>query len=114
MGRKTRVTKRRAEGWDDDSQDSQEEESGGAALTLDLSRLLAGGGGGAHDSTRSLYDVEEEDPDCKNDPIFSVDIRQYLVNYLREFCHQPYFSHFAPHLTQQEASTLQSLQAMPV
>ena len=28
--------------------------------------------------------------------------RQYLVNYLREFCHQPYFSHFAPHLTQQE------------
>ena len=30
--------------------------------------------------------------------------RQYLVNYLREFCHQPYFSHFAPHLTQQEVS----------
>ena len=25
-----------------------------------------------------------------------------MINYLREFCHQPYFSHFAPHLTQQE------------
>ena len=65
------------DGWDDDSQDSQEEE-GGAALNLDLSRLeaedvitlvktshcnyfrLLASGGGAHDSTRSLFDVEEE------------------------------------------------------
>ena len=65
------------DGWDDDSQDSQEEE-GGAALNLDLSRLeaddvvaflktthyksfrLLANGGGAHDSTRSLFDVEEE------------------------------------------------------
>ena len=107
------------DGWDDDSQDSQEEEGGGAALNLDLSRLeaenvlaflktfrcnyfrLLASGGGAHDSTRSLFDVEEEvgiwllypfwhwkrltletcisqDPDCKNDPIFSVDIRYFL------------------------------------
>ena len=66
------------DGWDDDSQDSQEEEGGGAALNLDLSRLeaddvitllktshcnylrLLASGGGAHDSTRSLFDVEEE------------------------------------------------------
>ena len=66
------------DGWDDDSQDSQEEEGGGAALNLDLSRLeaddvvaflktthyksfrLLANGGGAHDSTRSLFDVEEE------------------------------------------------------
>lgn len=46
--------------------------------------------------------MEEEDPDCRNDPLYSIDIRQYLVTYLREFCQQPYFSHFAPHLNPQE------------
>jgi len=98
------------EGWDDESQDSQEEE-GAPATTMDLSKLLQQA---PSDSTRSLYDVEEEDPDCRNDPLYSIDIRQYLVTFLREFCQQPYFSHFAPHLNPQETSTLQSLQSMAV
>ena len=71
-----------------------------AAGSIARTRALASGGG-AHDSTRSLFDVEEEvgiwllypfwhwkrltletcisqDPDCKNDPIFSLDIRYFL------------------------------------
>lgn len=62
--------------------------------------------------------MEEEDPDCRNDPLYSIDIRQYLVTFLRylarrglfspipprEFCQQPYFSHFAPHLNPQEVT----------
>ena len=53
-----------------------------------------------------MSDIEEEDPDCKNDPLYSMDIKQYLVTYLREFCQQPYFSHFAAHLTPQEVGVV--------
>lgn len=71
-----------------------------AARGLDLSRLLSPGDGSGGSSF--LEEVDEEDPDSKNDPLYSVDIRQYLLTFLREFCQQPYFSHFAPHLTPQE------------
>ena len=86
------------EGWDEESQDSQDEgqaESG--AQGLDLSKLLSGA-----TSDSFLSEVEDEDPDWKSDPLYSVDLKQYLVTFLREFCQQPYFSHFAPHLNQQE------------
>ena len=51
--------------------------------------------------------MEDEDPDWKSDPLYSVDLKQYLVTFLREFCQQPYFSHFAPHLNQQEVRRIQ-------
>ena len=56
-----------------------------------------------------IDDLDGEDPDCKNDPIYSLDIKQYLVSYLSEFCQQPYLNLFIPHLNQQEKKTLQSL-----
>jgi len=91
------------EGWDDDSQESDNSQSNGATGGIDLSQLLA-------PAENYMEDVEEEDPDCKSDPLYSMDIKQYLVSYLREFCQQPYFNHFAPHLNPQEAATLQTLQ----
>ena len=57
-------------------------------------------------------DVEEDDPDCKADPIYSLDMKQYLVTFIREFTAQPYFSHFTPHLNASEQETIKSIVAM--
>lgn len=91
------------EGWDDDSQESDNSQSNDGGV--DLSKLLS-------HSDSFMEDVEEEDPDCKSDPLYSIDIKQYLLTFLREFCQQPYFSHFAPHLNQQETATLRTLQTV--
>ena len=71
---------------------------------MDLSKLLA-------PAEDYFDDAEEEDPDCKADPVYSLDIKQYLLNFLREFTAQPCFPHFAPHLNPAEQQTLQSLAA---
>lgn len=57
-------------------------------------------------------EVEEDDPDCKADPIYSLDMKQYLVTFIREFTVQPYFSHFTPHLNPSEQETIRSILAM--
>ena len=60
------------EEWDDDSQESD------SSLTtnskgIDLASLLA--------PAEDYLDAEEEDddPDCKADPLYSLDMKQYLV-----------------------------------
>merc|ERR1712059_158418 len=94
------------DGWEGDSQDSQDSDTSfgaGGDGKIDLSKLLAPAEG-------LLEDVEEEDPDCKSDPLYSLDLKQYLVTFLREFCVQPYFSqHFAGHLSAGEQQTLRTL-----
>lgn len=100
------------EGWED-SQDSQDSDSSfhatnGAAGSgdgkIDLSKLLA-------PAEEYLEDSEDEDPENRADPLYAVDLKQYLMNFLREFCVQPYFpQHFAAHLTPTEQKTLQTLQ----
>jgi len=93
------------EGWEADSQDSQESGGGGRAGDgrLDLDKLLAP----AEDYLDT--DLEDEDPDCKADPLYSLDMRQHLLSFLREFSNQPCFPHFAPHLNPAEQQTLRSL-----
>ena len=95
------------EEWEGDSQDSEGSLNVSNSKGIDLSKLLA-------PAEDYLEDVEEEDPDCKADPVYSLDIKQYLLNFLREFTAQPCFSHFAPHLNQAETQTLHSLAAAPV
>ena len=66
------------EGWEGDSQDSQDSGtsfSAGGDGKIDLSKLLAPAEG-------FLEDVEEEDPNCKSDPLYSLDLKQYLVTFL--------------------------------
>jgi len=99
------------EGWED-SQDSQDsdgsfqanghgESNGGK---IDLSKLLA-------PAEDYLDDSEDEDPDNMDNPLYSLDLKQYLMTFLREFCVQPYFmEHFATHLSPAEQKTLQTLQ----
>ena len=91
--------------WDDDSQESDSSLTNGNKV-IDLATLLAP----AEDYLDD--DEDEDDPDCKNDPIYSMDLKQYLVNFIREFSSQPYFSHFTPHLNPTEQETLRSLMNM--
>merc|ERR1712029_636103 len=90
------------EEWEGDSQDSEGSLNVSNSKGIDLSKLLA-------PAEDYFDDAEEEDPDCKADPVYSLDIKQYLLNFLREFTAQPYFNHFAPHLSPSEQQTLQSL-----
>lgn len=93
------------EGWEDDSQDSDASVPTGDGK-IDLSKLLA-------PAEDYLEDDEEDDLDCKNDPLFALDLKQYMLNFLREFCRQPYFGdHFAGHLNPQEQQTLRSLESI--
>ena len=49
------------------------------------------------------------DLDYKNDPLYSLDMKQYLLNFLREFSSSPCFSHFSPHLNPGEQETLKAV-----
>ena len=91
--------------WEGDSQDSDASiNTSTHKQGMDLSKLLA-------PAEDYFDDAEEEDPDCKADPVYSLDIKQYLLIFLREFTAQPCFPHFAPHLNPAEQQTLQSLAA---
>jgi len=90
--------------WEGSSQDSDTGDLNSSNQAVDLSKLLA-------PAEDYLDDVEEEDPDCKADPVYSLDIKQYLLTFLREFTAQPCFSHFAPHLNPAEQQTLRNLQS---
>jgi len=89
------------EEWEGESQDSDSSLNVNSQ-GINLSKLLA-------PAEDYFDDAEEEDPDCKADPVYSLDIKQYLLNFLREFTAQPCFTHFAPHLSPSEQQTLQSL-----
>merc|ERR1712107_978650 len=76
------------EEWDDDSQDSD-----------------------SSFSSNNKAGIEDDDLDCKADPLYSLDMKQYLVQYIREFSDQPYFfAHFASHLNPAETETVRSIQ----
>ena len=90
--------------FEDDSQESDSSLTPGKGI--DLATLLAP----AEDYLDD--DQEEDDPDCKADPIYSLDMKQYLVTFIRDFSSQPYFSHFTPHLNTSEQDTIKSIMAM--
>ncbi|KAJ9582618.1 hypothetical protein L9F63_023037 [Diploptera punctata] len=49
---------------------------------------------------------DEEDPDALQDPLYHLDIQQYLTEFLQSFSQQPYFHAFIRHLTKQEKQVL--------
>ena len=49
---------------------------------------------------------EEEDPDILQDPVYRLDIQQYLTEFLQSFSQQPYFHAFIQHLNPQEKQVL--------
>jgi len=90
---------------DGESQDGSLHDSSQGKNGVDLSTLL--------DEGADLVDLEmdeDDDPDAKQDPLYAVDLKKYLISFLREFSQQPVFQHFMPHLNQTETLTLQHIQ----
>ena len=74
----------------------------------ELSRLL--GLNGTFDLDDQDEEGEEDDPDALADPLFRINLRQYLTEFIGEFTKQPYFiSHFAQHLNLLEKKTLSNV-----
>jgi len=94
------------EEWEDD--DSTEMNSTGRTFKqTELSRLL--GLNGTFDDEEDGED-EEDDPDALADPLYRINLRQYLTEFVGEFTKQPYFmSHFGQHLNAMEKKALASI-----
>lgn len=99
-----------AEEWDDDDDNGMNnpsERTGRSFRQTEISRLL---------STNGLYgddeddEDEDEDPDALADPIYKLNLRQYLNEIVGEFVKQPFFQeHFCVHLNEMEKKALSSI-----
>lgn len=92
--------------WDSQDEGSDHDNSLNNSGGIDLSRLLDPNNG-----VNDEFQDEDEDPDAIADPLYTVNMRQYLVTFLTDFIRQPCFHHFAPHLNPIEQKTLQQLAA---
>lgn len=52
---------------------------------------------------------DEKDPDALQDPVYHINIQQYLTEFLQSFSQQPYFHAFLQHLNKQEKQVLESI-----
>jgi len=94
------------EEWEDDDNSEMNSTPRNFRQT-ELSRLL--GLNGTFDDTEE-GDDEEDDPDALVDPLYRINLRQYLTEFIVEFAKQPYFmSHFAQHLNIMEKKALNSI-----
>merc|ERR1719461_970348 len=95
---------------DEDTTDTEDLEDGGGdnvnGKMTDLSKLL--------DPAYSAYfedeHDDEEDPDVRADPMYGLNLKQYLTEFLHDFCKQPYFHpHFSQHLNDVERGSLKAI-----
>jgi len=94
------------EEWEDEDNNS-EMNTGRTFKQTELSRLL--GLNGTFDDQEDGED-EEDDPDAIADPLFRINLRQYLTEFIGEFAKQPYFmSHFGQHLNVLEKKALTNI-----
>jgi len=97
------------EEWEDEESESptkQMDSNGKNWKQIELSRLLSTNGSLDEEED----DEEEDDPDVISDPLYRINLRQYLTELISEFSKQPYFSsHFAPHLNVMEKKALTSI-----
>jgi len=62
------------------------------------------------DEEDQFDDGKVHDPDAQHDPLASINLQQYLTDFLRSFSSQPYFlSGFLPHINSQEKQVLTSI-----
>jgi hypothetical protein len=52
---------------------------------------------------------DDENPDALQDPVYHINIQQYLTEFLQSFSQQPYFHAFLQHLNKQEKQVLESI-----
>lgn len=85
------------EGMEDDGTTSIENNG---AVGVDLSKVID-----------LDYDDDEnnDDPEALNDPIYKINLKQYLTDFLIDFSREPFFGHFIQHATEIEKSTLSAI-----
>ena len=87
---------------DDDEDDENIEGMPDGAAGCYLSNQL--------DEEDQLDDGKVRDPDAQHDPVASINLQQYLTDFLRSFSSQSYFlSGFLPHINSQEKQVLTSI-----
>uniref|UniRef100_A0A8C5P946 Importin 9 n=1 Tax=Leptobrachium leishanense TaxID=445787 RepID=A0A8C5P946_9ANUR len=85
--------------WED-----QDDEDDGVAGQL-LSDILS-----SNKYDEDYYeDDEEDDPDVLKDPLYQIDLQNYLTEFLQQFAQQPCFTAFSNHLNDTERRVLQSI-----
>ena len=96
-----------------DDEDVWEEDNGMAAESSAAAPSASTNGGATElskllDPAYAIYQDEddEEDPDALADPLYRLNLKQYLTEFVSEFSKQPYFPHFSQHLTHVEKSSL--------
>jgi hypothetical protein len=52
---------------------------------------------------------DDGDPDALQDPVYHLNIQQYLTEFLQFFSQQPHFRAFLQHLNKQEKQVLASI-----
>lgn len=62
-----------------------------------------------HFSAGTEDNGDEKDPDALQDPVYHINIQQYLTEFLQSFSQQPYFHAFLQHLNKQEKQVLESI-----
>ncbi|PSN50918.1 hypothetical protein C0J52_08155 [Blattella germanica] len=71
--------------------------------------ICYGGAGGEEDDDDEGDDDDEDDPDALQDPVYHLNLQQYLTEFLQSFSQQPYFHAFTDHLNDQEKQMLASI-----
>ncbi|XP_069694516.1 importin-9 [Periplaneta americana] len=87
-------------------EDSDEDDFGREDQGVPISQLL---GENIYKGGMDDTGDEEEDPDALKDPVYHLNIQQYLTEFLQSFSQQPYFHAFHEHLNKQEKQVLASI-----
>ncbi|XP_050697373.1 importin-9-like isoform X2 [Eriocheir sinensis] len=87
--------------WEDDEEEGHANGDGSLASMFAPSAAFPG------------YDADtvddEEDPDAASDPLYILDLQQYLTTFITTFAQHPAFSAFVPHLNPHEQEVLQGI-----
>lgn len=54
-------------------------------------------------------DDYEDDPDIIKDPVFHINLKAYLTDYLQQLMQLPFYNSFAEHLTVHEKNLVREL-----
>ncbi|XP_022238749.1 importin-9-like [Limulus polyphemus] len=90
--------------FDDDFEDIEaDQENASSALSNVLSQFAPASDYAGYD----IEDEDEEDPDALADPLYHINLQEYLTQFLKLLAQQPYYSTFSQHHTPQEKQVLQ-------
>ncbi|GBL76601.1 Importin-9 [Araneus ventricosus] len=105
------------QGIDHEEEDSSDDDLIDGCENNGESLLDSTSSGISFGATFSDYELEreelEEDPDIAADPIHSVNMKAYLMDYLQQLMQLPFYCSFSEHLTPSERTALRDLGLVP-